>query len=612
MLISALCEYYDLLKSNNKLAKTGYTKQDVSKQILLRADGSVAGIVKYVTEKSYTDKKGKPAVKEVPNIALLPERTEKPGIDGNIIEHRPLYIFGLDLVGGKLEESSKAVKSHKAFAETNLEFISGIDSPIVNAYRSFIENWVPADNVNNPLLLDLGKALTSSSYCFALDGHPEIMLHEDSRLINRYEEFLSNSSDENLPTGSCAVTGKDNQPIPFIHGVIRGVKGGQPSGAKLVCFNNQSELSYGKEQSANSNISAAAAKGYTQAMNYLLKSDNHHVCIDDMTVIYWAMTDKYDGGEIFCDFFTDNLTGGNNKADENEVNNRLYDLMNKSRVGKVSDMEFEESGIDPDTTFYIAGIMPNSSRLSLKFILKDTVKGIFDNIAQHQTDLSHDGLKFQPSMTAMLKEMYSPVAKDKNPPVPLYAALFESVFNGRRYPNALLSAIVRRCKTDSDKRDEKTKKTVYYAVNPVRIAVIKACLNRQSRFNKSKEEIKMSLDKENTSPAYACGRIFALLEIAQKSASESELNRTIRDSYFSSACSTPGTVFPRLLMLAQHHLSKAKNGGMINKQIQEAVDLLNGGFPQTLTLEEQGQFIVGYYQQNKDYYTPAKDKKVND
>lgn len=610
MLISALYEYHDVLSKDGKLVKPGYTNQPVGYKILLRQDGSIADIVKNVTLKDIgKDKKGKPVVKEIPKTALLPKRTEKSGIDANLIEHRPRYIFGLEYVKGVFEESSTAAESRLVFAERNLEFIEKIDSAIVNAYRSFIQNWVPADHVNDKLLLDLGKAVASSYYCFALDGRPDMLLHEDEQLIIRYEQLLSEKTDEDLQTGSCAVTGKTDQPIPLIHGVIKGVIGGQPSGTKLVCFNNDSELSYGKKQAVNSNISADVARAYTEALNYLLSSENHHINIDGMTLIYWSMTPRTDNDDGLCDIFTSFLSSYEDKAGEDEVNKRLKDLMHKSRVGKVSDADLDKSDIDPNTTFYIAGIMPNASRLSVKFILRDTVMGIFDNIAHHQADLSHDGLKFQPSVKTILKEMYSPVVKDKKIPSPLYAAMFESILKGVRYPTALLSEIVRRCKTDSDKKDEKTNKIVFYGINTVRVAIIKACLNRQSRFNNSKEEIKMSLDKENSSPAYVCGRIFALLEIAQRCASGVELNRTVKDSYFSSACSKPGTVLPKLMMLAQHHLSKADNGTWINRQIGEAVDLLEGGFPSTLDLEEQGQFIVGYYQQNKDFYTPSNEKK---
>lgn len=114
----------------------------------------------------------------------------------------------------------------------------------------------------------------------------------------------------------------------------------------------------------------------------------------------------------------------------------------------------------------------------------------------------------------------------------------------------------------------------------------------------------MALDTENNSQAYVCGRIFALLEYAQKKAL-GDLNRSIKDSFFSSACTRPSSVFPRLMMLAQHHLEKADNGGYINKLISEAMDKIEGKFPSTLTTDEQGEFIAGYYHQNRSLYTKA-------
>lgn len=76
----------------------------------------------------------------------MPQRTEKPGIDSNIIEHRPLYLFGLNYIKGTGEEedafspkdaTDKAKKSHDAFVKTNLEFLEDIDSPVVNCLSGF-------------------------------------------------------------------------------------------------------------------------------------------------------------------------------------------------------------------------------------------------------------------------------------------------------------------------------------------------------------------------------------------------------------------------------------------------------------------------------------------
>ena len=85
-------------------------------------------------------------------------------------------------------------------------------------------------------------------------------------------------------------------------------------------------------------------------------------------------------------------------------------------------------------------------------------------------------------------------------------------------------------------------------MNYVRAGIIKACINRKDRYSKNKEEIKMALDIENNNQAYLCGRLFAVLEKVQSDALPG-LNRTIKDSYFASACANPSTVFPKLIKL---------------------------------------------------------------
>jgi CRISPR-associated protein Csd1 len=123
----------------------------------------------------------------------------------------------------------------------------------------------------------------------------------------------------------------------------------------------------------------------------------------------------------------------------------------------------------------------------------------------------------------------------------------------------------------------------------------------------------MSLDVTNNNPAYLCGRLFAVLEKIQQDSSGGNLNRTIKDSYFASACSKPSTVFPKLIQLAQNHLRKLNDGVEVYYQkkfkdlIGEIMNGLDGEFPQTLDLYSQGKFIIGYYQQNKALYTKTEN-----
>ena len=118
----------------------------------------------------------------------------------------------------------------------------------------------------------------------------------------------------------------------------------------------------------------------------------------------------------------------------------------------------------------------------------------------------------------------------------------------------------------------------------------------------------MSLNTENKDPAYLCGRLFAVYEKIQQDASGGGLNKTIKDAYYSSACSTPSIIMPKLDKLAQNHIRKLSEAATVyySKLIGEITDKLEGKFPKNMTLDDQGSFIIGYYQQNKALYTSTK------
>ena len=123
------------------------------------------------------------------------------------------------------------------------------------------------------------------------------------------------------------------------------------------------------------------------------------------------------------------------------------------------------------------------------------------------------------------------------------------------------------------------------------------------------------LNEGNTNPAYVLGRTFAILEMIQKNSVEGKLNTTIKDKFFASACSNPALVFPTLLKLAQHHLAKIgkeKEGLKVirEKQLSECLGVLeSGSFPKAQSMENQGRFILGYYQQTQKLY---EKKEAND
>lgn len=123
----------------------------------------------------------------------------------------------------------------------------------------------------------------------------------------------------------------------------------------------------------------------------------------------------------------------------------------------------------------------------------------------------------------------------------------------------------------------------------------------------------MALDKNSTNIGYVLGRLFAALEHIQQQA-QPGINKTIRDTYFSAACSNPLVTFKRLQDLAIHHLAKIRNCGKstiwLDKRLQEVVDKLSSdGLPTSLSLEDQGRFAIGYYHQRQDQFTKKETEE---
>ena len=119
----------------------------------------------------------------------------------------------------------------------------------------------------------------------------------------------------------------------------------------------------------------------------------------------------------------------------------------------------------------------------------------------------------------------------------------------------------------------------------------------------------MSLNENSQSLAYNLGRLFAILESLQYRANGST---NLANRYMDSASTTPSVVFPVLLRLANAHMNKVghdKQGlaAWYKKQIGELLDSSRiQHFPSRLTLPEQGEFFLGYYQQ---LYTKTSEMK---
>lgn len=581
-MLRALCEYYDCLRArpDSGLIKEGYSKIIVNYNLVLRADGSIRAILPYVRDIAVGKK-----IKTVGKEEIFPFRNSISGIAAETIDHREKYLFGLEWDKNKEAPATTAnsVKAFEKCREVNLAFLQGIDSPLAQAYMSFMQNWRPEEQTQNPELLNLGKDYAAAKFVITLEGEETVPLNRLPQVCAKWEQSLS-SSDEGGVIGQDAISG-EYLPLARTHDKIAGIRGGQASGVNLVCFNNTAFESYGRTKSYNASISQKSMKKYTTALNFLVSSPMHRQTIGDMTLLYWANTK--DSEKPYLDFLSFSLFSPSSDEAKDEI---LDSVFRKLREGRTPDMDFA----DLSTDFYILGVKPNVSRLAVKLFERSKFGKLMANVAKHCNDLSFSVNDRQLSVWEIDRALQSPVTNESSDPA-LQAKLLLSIIRGLPYPQTLLNTVVRRCRTDRDNAEKQ-----FYSVSSTRARIIKACLIRKKYIT----EVYNMLQENSPDTAYNLGRLFAVLEKIQSDALKS-VNASIKDKFFSSACATPYLVFPRLLKLAQAHLSKLGDGARIysDKLIQSILSNINSAFPKALNMEEQGMFILGYYQQKQNLYT---------
>ena len=591
-MLRSLCEYYDLLRSrpNSDLPQDGYSVvNNVGWNLVLLEGGSISAILPHVKDVVVGKK-----TKTVGLDETFPFRKSIPGIAAETIDHREKYLFGLewDKEAQTLVARKKAVEAFEKCREVNLAFLDGLSDPLVAAYCAFLRRWQPERETQNAFLTTLGKAYQGAKFVITLYGAETQPLNSLPSVRERWERSLEPSpeNEKDAVIGQCAVSGKTG-PLARLHDSVSGIKGGLATGVSLVCFNNSAFESYGREQSYNSSISVESMKKYTKALKYLVSSPKHKQIIDDMTILFWANTagaeDPYLNVFSFAVF----------PSQEGLSDEDLQSVFERFAAGKMSDL----TGIDVSTQFYVLGIKPNSSRLSVKIFERNSFGKMMRNVMKHCKDLSFSPEDRQLSLWEIDRALQSPLTNEAVDPA-LQAKLLLAVIKGTPYPQSMLTTAVRRCKTDHD--DAKKK---FYAVSSTRARIIKACLIRKNIISEGEYNM---LQENSTDTAYNLGRLFAVLEKVQTEAL-GDINATIKDKYFASACATPYLVFPRLLKLAQPHLAKLDDGNRIykDKLMQEILSKIDG-FPKTCDMQRQGMFILGYYQQKQKFYE-KKDKGEN-
>jgi CRISPR-associated protein Csd1 len=188
--------------------------------------------------------------------------------------------------------------------------------------------------------------------------------------------------------------------------------------------------------------------------------------------------------------------------------------------------------------------------------------------------------------------------KSENIPPNLAGNVMRAVLNGSPYPETFANQCLRRVRAERD-------------VTRVHASIVKACLNRKMRVANpmNEKEMAVGLDPSNMNVGYRLGRLFAVLEKIQEDANPG-INATIRDRFYGAASSNPVAVFPQLLKLKNHHLSKLENQVFKiahERRLAEIIEGLSNDMPAHLVMDDQARFAIGYYHQRQALFTSNKE-----
>ncbi len=586
MILQALANYYDRVAGEGVAAPQGFKRVEIPFLIILNRDGEFVGL---------QDTRTLAGKKAVARTFLVPEERGRSGSKAwqtaNLLWDHYGYVLAWPKSDGEAHREM-ARRQHKSFLTEIKKLHEKYPENVeIEAVRSFLDAGDFSALFQHPLWSECIK-IPGCNLSFKIEGQPHLVCEcaNVKDFVVATDAAVQGDDDEDaLPEidGMCLVTG-EHGPLARLH--PRTPIAGAKSNAKIVSFQkNMGFDSYGKLQSYNAPTGKKAAFAYTTALNEMLvRNSRRKLLVGDATAVFWAEK-EHQFETVFADLF-----GEPAKGQPEQDYKSMAALFRAAETGT-------PPYLDPDTHFYVLGLSPNAARIAVRFWYSGTVREVADNVWRHFDDLEMvKGTKEWRSVALRsLLRSIAALEKDDNVPPNLAGDVMKSILAGTPYPQPLLAAAVRRCRTERE-------------ITYPRAGLIKAVLVRDNRFGtrfhiKQEKEVTMSLDPGNTNVGYRLGRLFAVLEKVQEEASPG-INATIRDRFYGSASATPVAAFPHLMKLKNHHLAKLENRGRavnIEKMIGEIIDGVLD-FPAHLRLADQGRFAVGYYHQRQAFFTSTK------
>lgn len=487
--------------------------------------------------------------------------------------------FLLDKVEEVLGVGEGSEKKHKLFMD-KMELYRGVPS-LEPVFKFYDDNNKNGCKKAVSLFDKLDKKAKGENLTFMVDT---TRLLETDEIRNAIIEKFS-ENERKLSNGRiCSICGTSNSPVlDEPHGLVKMPKG-QTAGCALISYNENAFESYGLKGNLNSSICRECARNYIEGLRFLLSDGydvegdnnrktyyhyNHRIKISDNTVALFWTRDETEVLDPFSVFDT---------PDSTEIKNLFDSVWNgMQQIGSVIDTNM----------FYTCTLSSAAARIAVRDWTAISLDEYKRNLAEWFQDIemtdNNGGLSYSPlhwliNATQRDKKPGEKQKADLNSKSRIGTILWNAAIKGHSYkiPLEILQYVLNRIW----KKDGFSKE---------RAALIKLVINRNTNKN-----MKSTLEENNTSVAYLCGRLFAVIESMQWKAI-GNVNNGVKERYFAAAASQPtilGMLLTKNVPIYQH-----KIGGYLAKELNEIAGRISeiGSFPQRFSTIEQGEFALGYY-----------------
>ncbi|OGT92801.1 MAG: type I-C CRISPR-associated protein Cas8c/Csd1 [Gammaproteobacteria bacterium RIFOXYA12_FULL_61_12] len=625
---------YDFAYSRNLLNDLAFEEKPVRWIIQLNSDGSLRG--QGPIETTGKKNQGKPLrcprIIGDTNSGMIADFLAE-GIDG---------MFGLSPNLKKPKDQVKLDAKHKHFWDQILECHNATEEVALTALLNFHKNltnsppsFLVQEDENWFVISSQGERRKLGNDEFTFKVNDDLLL-ENTKVCDYWKGKFSESSevdddDKNskaeVVSGICLVTGEFAQIARTHNPKIQGVPNTQGSGAKMVSFEKSSPSfsSFGLTHCFNAPISTEAATAYCVALRKLLTEEDHHLRIGQTSICFWAREAK-------------------------EASSFFARMLNRPDPASVAAfLKAPWSGIDREQAkhdqFYSVTLSGNAGRIVVRHWMQATLEAAREHLRQWFGDLEIVTYG-NPTAQANRKPKAKVDGGDTDsgmPPLALYrlacttvreakdlqaetlSQLYRATLEGTAPSLMLLKPVLNRLNADlcrfgagilETPISGKAMRAISDSNTPIpppgqsRMALLRMLLNRNIKEGDPMIEPKVF---ETPDPAYNCGRLLAIFDDLQMQAHSYKLEGAgVVERYYGSASSAPNSAFGILWRLHQHHLRKISRNGDAGKRAAEAIKRRIGDiaalfpqpapnlppqFPRTFSLQEQGRFALGFYQQ---------------